>query len=299
MTPVFQAQHDGIRAALEVSIERHPGQDSLTGDLSEADAAWPKRLRRIVRASLTYWRRPDLIETAELLLSELATNALRHGHGHDITVRVFFHDGCCVIEVNDGSSARPALRRASPTDEGGRGLILVDALAESWGVSDDGATTWCTLPLNKGSEEMQPVAVTAPVLREIPLDLPADPSATGLARIQARTLLTVLSWPGNQHLAIDVLHVLLDNAVRHALPVAKTVQTFGVRLSVTEAHELLVDVTDPVPAFPNFDKAVAGEVGRGLWEAVRQGAELSWFVVGSDYGAKTVRAVLRPGRVDR
>jgi anti-sigma regulatory factor (Ser/Thr protein kinase) len=295
MTPAFLTQRDGIRSALELSIERHPDPD--TEGLSETDAAWPERLRRIVRAGLTYWRRTDLIDTAALLLTELATNALRHGKGSDISVRVFFRDDRLVIEVDDGCPTRPELRHPKLDDEGGRGLLLVEAMAAEWGVSPDGTTTWCTLPLTKGPEEMQPAAATAPVLREVPIDLPANASAAGLARIQARTLLTVLSWPGNQHLATDVLHVLVDNAVEHALTPGRTGQRLSACLSVTEAHELLVDVTDPVPQFPEFDKAVAGESGRGLWKIARQGAALSWFVVGSDFDSKTVRAVLRPGPV--
>ncbi|MFK0159151.1 ATP-binding protein [Streptomyces sp. NPDC090493] len=290
------APQDGVRAALELSIERHPDPD--VDGLSKKDAAWPQRLRRIVRAGLTYWRRPDLIETAELLLTELVTNALRHGKGPDVGVRVFFRDDRCVIEVNDGSPTRPELRHAAPDDEGGRGLLLVESLAEEWGVSRDGTTTWCTLPLTKGPEEMQRAAVTAPVLRQMPMDLPADPSAAGLARIQARTLLTVSGWPGNQHHAINVLHALVDNAVRHAFTPGATNQPFGASLSITEAHELLVEVTDPVPYFPDFDAAVAGESGRGLWEIARQGVDISWFVVGSEFNAKTVRAVMRPGLVE-
>lgn len=296
MKPAFLTQRDGIRSALELSIERHPDPDPKC--LSETDAAWPKRLRRIVRAGLTYWGRPDLIETAQLLLTELATNALRHGQGRDIGVRVFFRDDRLVIEVDDGSPTRPELRHAALDDEGGRGLLLVESLAEEWGVSPDGTKTWCTLPLTKGPEEMQPAAVTAPVLREIPMDLPADLSAAGLARIQARTLLTVASWPGNQHHAIEVLHALVDNAVKHTFKTGKPNQPFGARLSITEAHELLVEVTDPVPEFPGFDQALAGESGRGLWEIARKGVDLSWFVVGSEFDAKTVRAVLRPGVVD-
>ncbi|MFC4506551.1 MULTISPECIES: ATP-binding protein [Streptomyces] len=160
------------RPALVVSIERRPDPDSA--DLSTADAAWPKRLRRIVRASLRHWRSPDLIETAELLLTELATNALRHGSGLEICVRIFIQDDGLKIQVNDGSPARPVLRHAELNDEGGRGLFLVDSLASAWGVSNDGTTTWCTLPLTKGPTEIQSAAETAPVLREIPLDLPAE-----------------------------------------------------------------------------------------------------------------------------
>ncbi|MER6074655.1 ATP-binding protein [Streptomyces sp. NPDC001817] len=266
--------------------------------MSEADAAWPQRLRRVVRASLTYWGRPDLVETAELLLTELVTNALRHARSRYIGVRVYLQGDHCVIEVNDGSPIVPVPRCAGPDDESGRGLLLVESLAEAWGVSEDGTTTWCKLPLTEGPPDMQPAAVTAPVLREIPMDLPADPSAAGLARIQARTLLTVLNWPGNQHLAIDVLHVLVDNAVQHALTPGKTGQHFGARLSVTEAHELLIDVQDPNPTFPEFDKAITGELlGRGLWDVARQGVTLTWFVR-PEFDGKTVRAALHSGPVD-
>ncbi|MFI7415346.1 ATP-binding protein [Streptomyces sp. NPDC049627] len=289
--------HTGALRALEVSIERRPDPDSAA--LSAADAAWPRRLRRIARASLSHWGRADLIETVDLLLTELATNALRHGSGLDVGVRISMQDDHLKIEVNDGSSALPELRNAEHDDEGGRGLFLVDALAKDWGVSLDGTTTWCTLPLTKGPEEMQPAAATAPVLREIPMELPGDRSAPGLARIQARTLLTVTAWPGNQHHAIDVLHALVDNAVKHALIPGEVNQRFGACLSITEADELIIDVTDPVPLFPEFDQAVAGESGRGLWEIARKGADLSWFVVGAEFDAKTVRAVLRPaGAVD-
>ncbi|MFE3601276.1 ATP-binding protein [Streptomyces sp. NPDC059142] len=130
--------------ALEVSIERRPNPDSE--GISRADAAWPRRLRRIVRAGLTHWGQPKLVETAELLVTELATNALRHAQGRDIGVRVFFKGAQCVIEVSDGSPICPKLRNAELDDEGGRGLFLVECMAEAWGVSEDGTTTWCAIP---------------------------------------------------------------------------------------------------------------------------------------------------------
>jgi anti-sigma regulatory factor (Ser/Thr protein kinase) len=297
MTPPASAPHHAqAGTAFEVSIERRPDPDC--GQVSEADAQWPQRLRRIVRAALTSWGHPDLADTAQLLLTELATNALRHAHGPDIGVRVRLRDNCCLIEVNDGSPSTPVPRCAGPDDENGRGLLLVESLAVAWGVSGDGTTTWCTIPLTEGTVEMQPAAVTAPVLCEIPLDLPADPSAAGLARIEARPLLTVLGWPGNQLLAIDVLSVLVDNAVQHGLARAKTGQRIGARLSVTETRELLVDVTDRVPQFPDFDEAVAGAARRGLWKIAQQGASLSWFIAGPAFDAKTVRAVLQPTPAD-
>ncbi|MFJ7773218.1 ATP-binding protein [Streptomyces sp. NPDC097107] len=265
--------------------------------MAEADAAWPRRLRRLVRASLTHWRRPDLVETAELLLTELATNALRHAHGPDIGVRVQLQDDHLVIEVNDGSPLVPVPRCAGPDDENGRGLLLVEALAGAWGVSADGTTTWCTVPLTDGPCETDPIAATAPVLREVQLDLPPDSSASTIARISGRTRLTVLNWPGNVHAATDVLGCLVDNVAEHGSAAAgETGQGLSVRLSVTEAHELLIDVTDPDPTFPDFTDAVDGAVGRSLWNARQLGARLSWFIA-SDSAGKTVRATMNAGRV--
>lgn len=148
------SSHTGVRPAFEVSIERRPDPSSV--DLSEADAGWPKRLRRIVRATLNYWGHSDLIETAELLVTELATNALRHGNGLDVGVRIFVESSHLKIEVNDGSPLRPVMRHADPYDEGGRGLFLVETLADAWGVSDDGSTTWCTLPLPAPKQGLLP-----------------------------------------------------------------------------------------------------------------------------------------------
>jgi hypothetical protein len=290
-------ERDGVRRALEVSIARHPYPD---GDrLCGTDAARPRQLRRLVRASLIYWGHPQLIEVAELLLTELVTNALQHGRG-DVGVRVYLKHKRCVIEVDDGSPLRPKLQHAGPADEGGRGLLLVESLAESWEVSEDGTTTKCALPLPEGPIKMEPVAPIAPVEAGLPLDLPADPpQVVRAARLQARTLLTVLGWPGNQPSAISVLHCLVDNAVRYGLSPGQSGERLEAWLSVTTANELLVEVTDPNPLFPGFDKAVAGELGRSLWSITQQqhGATLLWFVnVG--FMGKTVRAVMRPGAVD-
>ncbi|WP_217163522.1 anti-sigma regulatory factor [Streptomyces sp. AC512_CC834] len=284
-----------VGAGHEVSIRRGPA--SAPSTLTEADARWPGRLRRIVRASLLHWGCPGLCEVAELMVTELSTNALRHSQGDDISVRIYLRDARCVIEVNDGSPARPELNHPAATDESGRGLFLVEAMSDSWGVSDDGTTTWCEFSLPEGPTEMKPAATTAPVLRELPLDLPADPSAVNAARVKSRTLLTMLGWPGNQHAAIDVIHCLVDNAVRHGLTPVEGVKRLDAGLGVTEAHELLIDVTDPNPSFPEFGKAIAGELGRGLWNATQHGAEITWFL-NAKLGGKTVRAVMRPGPVE-
>ena len=64
---------------LDESFERHKG--STAGAIDESDLAVPRRARVIVRARLRYWGRPGLVEPAELLVTELVTNAFKHGLG--------------------------------------------------------------------------------------------------------------------------------------------------------------------------------------------------------------------------
>lgn len=290
------ARHHPVRAAHEVSIGRDPA--STPGRLTEADARWPGRLRRIVRVALKHWGCPELSDTAELLVTELATNAFRHGRGRDIAVRFYLQNDRCVIEVNDGSPARPHLRHAEDDDEDGRGLFLVESMADEWGVTPDGTSTWCTLPLTEGTPEMEPAAMTAPVLRDMPLKLHATSSVVAMARLQARYKLTMVGWPGIIQDAVDVLHCLVDNAVAYGLTSGQSGENLGACLRVTEAHELLIDVTDPNPTFSDFDKATSGELGpRSLCEIAALGADLSWFAT-ADFAGKTVRATMRPGRVN-
>uniref|UniRef100_A0AB33JTS6 SpoIIE family protein phosphatase n=1 Tax=Kitasatospora sp. CMC57 TaxID=3231513 RepID=A0AB33JTS6_9ACTN len=89
----------------------------------------------------------ELVDTTELLVSELVTNALRHGRG-DIRLRLL-RDRTVVCEVWDDGYAQPRQRRAQETDEGGRGLQLVSLLAERWGSrrTPNGKIVWFELTL--------------------------------------------------------------------------------------------------------------------------------------------------------
>ncbi|QPP10868.1 SpoIIE family protein phosphatase [Streptomyces bathyalis] len=97
----------------------------------ESDPAAVRRVRADVSAKLTEWELDDLVETTELILSELLTNAMRHGAG-PINIRLL-HDRTLICEVFDHSSTAPHLRYAATMDEGGRGLFLVAQIAERWG----------------------------------------------------------------------------------------------------------------------------------------------------------------------
>jgi anti-sigma regulatory factor (Ser/Thr protein kinase) len=72
------------------------------------------------------------VETAKLLVSELASNAVLHARS-PFQVSVSQHDHSLTIAVTDGSETRPTPRAVS--ESGGRGLRLVEALANEWGVA--------------------------------------------------------------------------------------------------------------------------------------------------------------------
>ncbi|MEU2777400.1 ATP-binding protein [Streptomyces sp. NPDC007162] len=101
------------------------------------------RARRDITALLMMWEVPqDLLDDVVLAVSELVTNAVQHGTG-DVRLRAFNTNEQLRIEVTDDNSAPATLRAASDDDTSGRGLLLVSALAQNWGVSEDGKTTWC------------------------------------------------------------------------------------------------------------------------------------------------------------
>ncbi|WP_438490445.1 SpoIIE family protein phosphatase [Streptomyces sp. S186] len=109
------------------------------------------RARELARDQLTDWGLQALVDTTELLVSELVTNALRHGQG-EIRLRLLL-DRTLVCEVWDADLAQPRRRRARDTDEGGRGLQLVGLLSERWGSrrTPRGKTVWFELTLPDGN----------------------------------------------------------------------------------------------------------------------------------------------------
>ncbi|MFR0358018.1 SpoIIE family protein phosphatase [Streptomyces sediminimaris] len=108
------------------------------------------RAREYARGQLLSWDLEPLVDTTELLVSELVTNALRYGEG-EIRLRLLL-DRTLVCEVWDSGLVQPRRRRARDTDEGGRGLQLVGLLSAAWGSrrTPRGKTVWFELPLPDG-----------------------------------------------------------------------------------------------------------------------------------------------------
>jgi anti-sigma regulatory factor (Ser/Thr protein kinase) len=91
-------------------------------------------------------------QDAELVISELVTNALRHGLG-DIVVRTSLADGHLLqVSVTDSGPELPALQPVDPGRVGGVGLRIVDRLASEWGVAPfpGGKTVWAILATGSG-----------------------------------------------------------------------------------------------------------------------------------------------------
>ncbi|MEU1946187.1 ATP-binding protein [Streptomyces sp. NPDC020125] len=106
-------------------------------------------LRRIVRTHLTVWGLPNLVEVAQTCVTELVANVITHvGVGTPTTLVVAMNGTHVRIEVHDPDGrALPTLRSATSTAESGRGLALVAAVADRWGVvpTETGKTTWCEI----------------------------------------------------------------------------------------------------------------------------------------------------------
>ncbi|MFD6721479.1 SpoIIE family protein phosphatase [Streptomyces sp. NPDC060131] len=106
--------------------------------------------RALVTAQLTEWGLENLAATTELIVSELVTNALRHGVA-PVTLRLIRHR-VLVCEVSDASDTAPRMRHARATDEGGRGLFIVARLSWKRGTrySAEGKIVWA-------EQELKPV----------------------------------------------------------------------------------------------------------------------------------------------
>ncbi|MGW1808983.1 SpoIIE family protein phosphatase [Streptomyces sp. NPDC002078] len=101
------------------------------------------RARRLVRERLLAWGLPQAVETAELLVSEVVTNAVRHAVSEPVGLRVVRTDAL-LFEVTDDEPGLPEMLAAEPYDESGRGLRVVSRLAREWGASGSGhrKTVW-------------------------------------------------------------------------------------------------------------------------------------------------------------
>jgi serine phosphatase RsbU (regulator of sigma subunit)/anti-sigma regulatory factor (Ser/Thr protein kinase) len=146
---VYADEHRDDIAVLMARLRRLPADHIVNWTLpSELTSA--SRARSLIRRPLRRWGLTDLMPTAELLVSELVTNAVRYAQGK-IGLRLVKEDQARALfcEVLDDSAALPRLRHPDDSDERGRGLQVVSQLAQRWGArrAAAGKVVWCELPL--------------------------------------------------------------------------------------------------------------------------------------------------------
>lgn len=123
--------------------------------LAADDPAGVRDARRATTRVVASWAgRPGVVDDACLVVSELVTNALRHGRS-DAVLRLLHQDSCIRVEVLDEDTRLPVLLPPDPRALSGRGLALVAALATLWGAepSAAGKTVWAELDISDRRED--------------------------------------------------------------------------------------------------------------------------------------------------
>ena len=114
------------------SVARPAPDPEAVLDLPQ-DLGSVRSARRFVKEILTQWDLLPLLDDALIVVSELAANAITHA-GSDYRVRLSSTQRSVRIEVRDGGAGTPEPQPQSLTSEHGRGLLMVAAIAASWGI---------------------------------------------------------------------------------------------------------------------------------------------------------------------
>lgn len=116
-----------------------------------ATSVGPATARRVVGAVLEAWELTELSGDAQLVVTELVSNAYRHAPGTDsFEVEVAPRGRRVRISVADGSAIRPIVRELNDQEASGRGMRIVEQLAADWGAEDyhGGKRVWVDLDID-------------------------------------------------------------------------------------------------------------------------------------------------------
>jgi anti-sigma regulatory factor (Ser/Thr protein kinase) len=111
------------------------------------DLLAPRQARAFVASFLRAWGLADLVERAELLTSEVVTNAIVHAHS-PVRLVVEAHSSSVVVEVKDSAQTQVVAEGEEVAEaDRGRGMVLVDALSDRWGwwKEEGGKVVWFAL----------------------------------------------------------------------------------------------------------------------------------------------------------
>ena len=128
-----------------------PAQRKSWGDrvVLRPDPQSPGVARAFVGGACARWGIEPLLDSAQLVVSELVTNAVSNARGSNVTVDLRLHADHLRIEVEDEDSRLPLLQRNDWEALGGRGLVLIEALSRDWGCQPcpAGKIVWAELAL--------------------------------------------------------------------------------------------------------------------------------------------------------
>ncbi len=115
----------------------------------------PQLARAFLRSTLETWKLDGFGDVTELLVTELVANVVTHV-GAPMTLRVQRSPATMRVEIDDPSPQQPVVRHPDPSDEHGRGVLLVDELANAWGVEgrSDGKTVWFEIDVSTATAEV-------------------------------------------------------------------------------------------------------------------------------------------------
>lgn len=121
------------------------------------DATSASRARRLLRAALEGNETEEILDAAQLAISEIVTNALVHA-GTPMRLRILLADRRVRVELTDGSSRLPSQRDFGPTSPTGRGLLLVEELVTRWGAhpTEGGKVVWFEISDETVLDELLP-----------------------------------------------------------------------------------------------------------------------------------------------
>ncbi|ATW52116.1 SpoIIE family protein phosphatase/ATP-binding protein [Streptomyces peucetius] len=150
LLPARPVDDAALLVALTRRLEREQVEDWEVPD----DPAAVPGIRAEVTRKLDHWGLGGISFATELIVSELVTNAIRYGAA-PIRLRLLRDRKSLVCEVTDGSSTSPHLRRATLTDEGGRGLFLVSQFSRRWGTRymDRGKIIWTEQAIDEREDD--------------------------------------------------------------------------------------------------------------------------------------------------
>ncbi len=215
-----------------------------------------------MRRSLTAAGRDDLVETAELLVSEVVTNALLHA-GTPIDVALSMRPEGLFVEIGDGSPHLPSRRSYTATARTGRGLMMLEQMVDDWGVvaNPPGKTIWFHVGSGDRDEseptniERTTQTVSAPddemvgvQLLEVPLLLHAAWEEHAQALLREYLLANLDAISGDEAIR---MHAEATDAIA---VLAECIPRPEVRL---DPNDLMVDAVEPRVSSPRVEVPVA------------------------------------------